>query len=125
MGARKRDGTVKFGIHCGCDIVVEGRRSGCKDGKRQYRTQVTSVPEILEVFWVGIDAGTIRALHRIEHSIVVHDQHYKFVDVMLYNGSHYRSLCFLFGKYLEYDGMRTPMLKWLSETDVFENGWQL
>jgi hypothetical protein len=126
MGARRRDGGVKYGSLCGCDIVVNGRKVGCPSGKRAYRTQVMEAPEILEVFWVGNDLDVMTNLSRIEHSIEVHEQQYKFVGCLLYNGSHYRSICFVYGKYLEYDGNRYGRkLRWYGENDELDINWRV
>ena len=60
----------------------------------------------------------------IEHCIKIHGIEYRFVGALLYDGgSHYRSLAFINGKYLEYDGIRIKKLKWIIERKYFDEGW--
>ena len=60
---------------------------------------------------------------QLEHTLRINGTEYQLVGALLHNGSHYRSLFLLEGKFLQYDGMWKRM-KWLDIDHVYGNNFK-
>ena len=100
------------------------------EGNRKKRTEIINTPEILELMISVLEEHQITNPSGFEHELEINDVTYVFVGALLYNGSHYRALVLVGGKYLVYNVMwflrsnrRCVKMKWHPDDQDFGGGW--
>ena len=80
------------------------------------RTVIVERPVILDLMSVQDGGSKIRKPSEFEKTLRINGCEYSFIGALLYNGQHYRSLAFIKGRYLEYDGMfQKNKLQWYND----------
>ncbi len=105
-----------------CDNIGLSHQE-CK-GKRQNRKVVSAIPMILQVK-LNFEDSKAR-LDEIQPKITVMEKTYLLAVMILSNGSHFQSVILIGGKFLHYNGMKRPPLKWLDHrTKISETGYKV
>ena len=111
---------------------VENNAARC-DGGRRLQRFMTKIPEILNIQGEQInrlgldqDKANLPDMNSIAHRMKINKTDFSLVQVMLYDGLHFRGVTIINGKYLMYDGITVgggKRLKWISGDTPFASYW--
>ena len=129
FGKRDKKGNISSNVKCGDEITLYGREHGCK-GKRMKRSNLVNPPAILELVLYSDKKDDITSTSKFEHELEINEHRYMLGGALLFNGSHYRSVCVVHDRYLMYDGIgfgkasvNRNLLRYLNADGVFGKDW--
>jgi len=129
FGKRDKKGNISSNVSCGSEITIYGREHGCK-GNRMKRSNLVNPPAILELVLYSHEEDYITSSLQFEHELEINEHRYMLGGALLFNGSHYRSVCVVHDRYLMYDGVgfgkasaNRNLMRYLNADGKFGKGW--
>jgi len=126
---RDKKGNISSNVSCGSEITIYGREHGCK-GNRMKRSNLVNPPAILELVLYSHEKDYITSSLQFEHELEINEHRYMLGGALLFNGSHYRSVCVVHDRYLMYDGCgfgkasaNRNLMRYLNADGKFGKGW--
>ena len=121
--------TAGDNIQCGQGTGMHDSDGKFKcSGTREYQKKLITFPPILMIENQGahqttqdIAVSNMTTMASIDHEIFINGERYVLIQVFLANGSHFRSVIVVRGKYLWYDCIGKQM-QWISKTYDFRAG---
>ena len=116
-------------VQCGqgTDMHDDDGKFNCS-GTRDYQKKLITFPPILMIenqdahqMTQDTAVSNMTTMASIDHEIFINGERYVLIQAFLANGSHFRSVVVVYGKYLWYDSIGKQM-KWISKTDDLTGG---